>query len=76
LGSGVVQRGEPKLVDDDQLVAEQGVNDASDAVVGQSPVEGLDEFGGGQVADPVSGVDGGVAEGEQQVRLAGSRGPR
>ena len=40
-----------------------------------NPRESFDEFGGGQVADPVPGVDGGVAEGEQQVRLAGSRGP-
>jgi Bifunctional DNA primase/polymerase, N-terminal len=38
------------------------------------PVEGLDEFGGGQVADPMPGVDGGVAEGQQQVGLAASRG--
>ena len=62
--------GEAKLVSDDQLVAKQGVDDPADAVVGQSAVVGFDEFGGGQVPDAVSGVHGGVAEGEQQVGSA------
>ena len=46
----------------------------ADAVVGQAAVEGVDEVGGGEVADPVSGVDGGDPEGEQQVALAGAGG--
>ena len=57
LGSGVVQRCEPEFVEDDQVVAEEGVDDVADGVVGQPPVEGVDEVGGGQVADPVAGVD-------------------
>ena len=61
LGAGVVERGEPELVDDDQVVAQQGVDDPADAVVGQAAVEGLDEVGGGEVADPVPGFDGGDA---------------
>ena len=44
----------------------------ADGVVGQSAVEGLDEFGGGEVADPVPGLDGGDAEGDEQVGLAGA----
>ena len=75
LGAGVVQRGEPDLVDDDQVVAQQGVDDPADGVVGQAAVEGLDELGGGEVADPVPGVDGGVAEGDEQVALAGAGRP-
>ena len=37
-------------------------------------VEGLDELGGGEVADPVPGLDGGVAEGDEEVALAGAGG--
>jgi hypothetical protein len=49
LGAGVVERGEADLVDDDEVVAEQGVDDAADGVVGQAAVEGLGEVGGGAV---------------------------
>ena len=83
LGGGVVQRGEAELVADDQVVAEQGVDDFADAVVGQAAVEGVDEVGGGEVADPVAGVDRGRAEREQQVAIcrcrrgrSGTRSPR
>ena len=72
LGAGVVQRGEPDLVDQDQVVAEQGVDDPPDAVVGQAAVEGLGQVGGGEVADLVPGLDGGDAERDQQVALAGA----
>ena len=41
LGAGVVERGEADFVDDDQVVAEQGVDDLADGVVGQPAVEGL-----------------------------------
>ena len=56
LRAGVVQRGEPDFVADEQVVAEQGVDDSSDAVVGQAAVEGFDELGGGEVADSVPGA--------------------
>ena len=46
LGAGVVERREPDLVDDDQVVAEQGVDGFADGVVGQGTVEGADEIGG------------------------------
>ena len=46
LGAGVVERGEPDLVDDDQVGAQQGVDDLADGVVGQAAVEGVDEIGG------------------------------
>ena len=61
LGAGVVQRCEAELVDEDEVVAEQGVDDPADGVVGQAAVEGLDEVGGGEVADPVPGLDRGDA---------------
>ncbi len=45
LCAGVVQRREAEFVDQDDVVAKQVVDDLADGVVGQSPVEGLDEFG-------------------------------
>jgi hypothetical protein len=62
LGAGVVQRGEAEFVEDDQVVAQQAVDEAADGVVGQSAVEGLDEVGGGVVPDAVAVLDGGDAE--------------
>ena len=70
LRAGVVQWREPDFVDEDQLVAEQGVDDAADGVAGQAAVEGLGELGGGVVADLVPGRDGGGTERDQQVALA------
>ena len=64
LGAGVVQRCEAELVDQDQVVAQQGVDDLADGVVGQASVERLDQIGG-EVPDPVPGLDGGDAEGER-----------
>ena len=46
LGPGVIERGEAELINDDQVVAEQVVDDAADGVVGQGPVEDLGEVGG------------------------------
>jgi hypothetical protein len=62
LRAGVVQRREPDLVNHDQIVAQQRIDHFADAVVGQAAVEGFDEFGGGEVADPVPCLDGGDAE--------------
>jgi len=67
LGAGVIEWREAQLIDDDQVVAEQVLDDAADGVVGQAPVEGLDELGGGEVADLASGCDGGDAERDQAV---------
>jgi hypothetical protein len=38
LGSGVIEWGEAQLVTDDQVTAEQSLDDAADGVVGQGPV--------------------------------------
>ena len=46
LRAGVIQRREPDLIDQDEVVAEQGVDDPADGVVGQAAVEGLGELGG------------------------------
>src|SRR5450755_1160443 len=70
LGAGVVERGEPYFVNQDQLVAEQVLDEAADGVVGQAAVEGLGGVGGGEVADLVPGVHGGDAEGDQDVAFA------
>src|SRR6202035_2097136 len=66
LRGGVIQRREADFVDNDQVVAEQGVDDPADAVVGQAAVEGLGELGGGEGADLVPGRDGRDAAGPAQ----------
>jgi hypothetical protein len=63
---------EAELVADDQVGAEQVVDDAADGVVSEAAVEGLDEVGGREVADPEASGDGGMAEADEQLRLAGA----
>jgi hypothetical protein len=70
LGAGVVERGEADFIDQDQVVAEQVLDDAAGGVVGQAAVEGVGQIGGGEVPDLVPGVDGGGAEGDQDMALA------
>ena len=67
LGAGVVQWCEADFIKNDEVVAEQRVDGLTDGVVGQDPVEGLDQVGGGEVPDAVPGVHGGVAKGYQGV---------
>jgi hypothetical protein len=74
LGAGVVEWREPDLVDDDEVGTQDGLDDAADGVVGQPAVERLDELGGGEVADPVAGLDGRDAERDEAVGLAGADG--
>jgi hypothetical protein len=70
-----VEGGETELVDDDEVGAQDRVDLAGDGVVGQAAVEVVDQVGGGEVADPEPGGDGGVAEGDEDVRLAGAGRP-
>ena len=70
MGAGVVEWGEAHLVDQDEVVAQQGLDGLADAVVGQAAIERLDEVGGREVLDLVAGGDGGVAERDQGVGLA------
>jgi hypothetical protein len=66
--------GEADLVDDDQVVAADLFDGSSDGVVGDGAPEVFDELDGGEVADPVAGGDGGLAEPDQVVGFAGSGG--
>jgi hypothetical protein len=50
-GARVVEGCESDFVDDDQVVAEQSVDDAPDGVVGQPAVESLRQLRGREVAD-------------------------
>jgi hypothetical protein len=75
LTAGGVKRGKAKLVEQDQIGAEKVVDDPAHGVVGEAAVERLDQIGGGEVADTMTGLDGGVAEAEQQMRLAGAGRP-
>ena len=72
MGAGGVEWGEADFVDEDEVGFEDVFDDPADAVVGQAAVEGVDQFGGAEVADPASGGDGVVAQGDQQVTLAGA----
>lgn len=74
LGSRVLEGREADFVDEDEVGSQGGLDDPADAVVGEAAVEGLDELGGGEVADPASGVDRGAAERDVQVALAGPGG--
>jgi hypothetical protein len=57
------------------VVAEQGVDEFPDAVVGQAAVESCDQVGGGEVADPVPGFGRGDAERHEHVALPVPAGP-
>ena len=76
LGTGVVERGEADLVDDDEVGPEQLFDHLADRVVGETPVEGLDELGGTEVAHTPPCVDRGVAERDEEMALARAGGPR
>jgi hypothetical protein len=72
LGAGVIEGREADFVDDDQLGAQQGVDDLADSVVGQAAVEGFDQVDGGEVADLVAGVHGGDTQPDEDVTFAGA----
>ncbi len=63
---------EPEFVDDDEVVAKQVLDEFPHAVVGQTAVEGLDQFGGGEVSDAVTGFDCGDPQCDQGVGLSGA----
>jgi len=71
LGADVVERCEADLVDDDELGPKHLVDHLADAVVGQPSIERLEQLRRGEVAHAASGVDCRVAEGDEQVALAG-----
>ena len=57
-----------------QLVAADLLDGPNDGVVGDGPPELLDELDGGEVAHSVAVFDGGAAEGDEVVGLAGAGG--
>src|SRR6266851_9050508 len=67
LRAGLVERGEPYFIVQDQVVAQQAVDDAADGVIGQAAVELLDELRGGAVAHAQSLLDGTQADADQHV---------
>ncbi len=72
LGAGEVQRRKAQLIQNDQVHAQETVDELAHRVVGQPAVEGLDEIGRGEVADAQAGLDSGVTEADQQMGLAGT----
>src|SRR6266849_2164795 len=51
LRAGVVERCEPELVDQNQLVAQQNADDLADGVVSQAAVQRFDQVRGDDVTD-------------------------
>jgi hypothetical protein len=63
LRGGVVERGEPELVDDHVVVT--GCRRRDRRCVGEDAVEGFDELSGADVADSMPGGDDGDADHEE-----------
>lgn len=57
LAAGGAEPGEADLVDA-EFVAADDLEDAADGVVGDGAIAVLDEFDGGEAADPMAGSDG------------------
>src|SRR5437870_9729875 len=62
LGTSVIERSKPQLVDQDQLMAQEVADDLADGVVGQAAVQGFDQISGDQVADLHAAFHGAHAE--------------
>lgn len=63
LSTGRVHRGEPDLVDEDEVGPQDLGDHLAHRVVGDGPIEGLDQFGGGEVANAVTAFDSLVSGG-------------
>lgn len=72
-GSVEVERSEAKLIHDDQVGPQELVYDSAHRVVRQATVESFDQVGRGEVANPVTGGHGGMAQPHQQVGLPSAR---
>lgn len=66
------ERCEPELVADDQVVAEQGIDNLADGVIGLCPEEGFNQLGSGEVADLVPDLHGRDPRRDQHAQLSGA----
>jgi hypothetical protein len=62
LGAGEVKGCKAQFIEDDQVGAEEVVDDIANRVVGDAAIERLDKVGGGEVADAEAGLYGGMTE--------------
>ena len=62
-----IERRKPELVDDDQITAEQAVDQLADGVVGEAAVQRLHKVSGGEIADPAPRGHRCVARTDQQM---------
>ena len=58
LSTGLVERCEPDLIDQNQIVAQYTVDDAADGVVGETAIELFDQVGSGAIAHAQTLFDG------------------
>jgi hypothetical protein len=70
VGGDAVEGGEAEVVDDDEVVAQEALDEFADGVVGEAAVERLDQLVGLEEADLVAGGDRGAPERLGEVALA------
>ena len=70
LRPGFIERRELELIDEDQVVAQYGVDQLADGVVGETAVQRLDQIGSDEVAHAETTLDGAIADANQAVALA------
>ena len=75
LGAVIIERREAKLVDDDEIEAQQRIDDLADGVVGESTIEGLDQLRSAEVAHAHAVCHRGVAGGDQEMLFPVPAGP-
>ena len=70
----MIEWSETDVVENEEIVPAQHFDGFPDGVVCHCPVEVLDKVDGGEVADFVTGVHGGVSEGDQVMAFPGAGG--
>jgi hypothetical protein len=70
LGTGLIQGCEAQLIDQDQVVAEYGVDELANGIVGESAIEGLDQIGGDEIPHPQASLDRAIPHANQAVAFA------
>ena len=66
LGAGEVERGKAELIDDQQVGAQEVVNEPADGIVSEPAVKGLDQVCGGE-ADPKPSLDSSVTQADEEI---------
>src|SRR5579872_4716951 len=74
LRTSLIQGSKPELIDEHQVIAQHGVDQFADGVVGESAVQRLDQIGSDEVAHAQTPLDSAIANTDQAMAFAGARG--